>query len=113
MHLHAPNLLALAYARHLEQDVRAYPPLECRVEIRRQVGRENHHTGEALELLQQHVDDGVGFANEAHDPSDADRRDAIASASSNSSTAFSFRARRKVATMFFGVSPIHIDSTSA
>ena len=39
--------------------------------------------------------------------------EAIASASSNSRTAFSSRARRKTAATFLGVSPAHIDSSSA
>ena len=43
----------------------------------------------------------------------AERRVAIASASSKNNTALCSAAERKAATMFFGVSPIHIDSTSA
>ncbi len=46
-------------------------------------------------------------------PLPAERRDAIASASSKNSTAFCSVAARNAATMFFGVSPTHIDSTSA
>ena len=44
---------------------------------------------------------------------EVDRRDAIASASSKNRTACSSRAMRNTAATFFGVSPIHIDSSSA
>jgi hypothetical protein len=42
-----------------------------------------------------------------------ERRDAMPSASSKNSTAFSSRAVRKSSATCFGVSPTHIDSTSA
>ena len=44
---------------------------------------------------------------------DVDRRAAMLSASSNSSTAFSSLRERNSSATFFGVSPTHIDSTSA
>jgi hypothetical protein len=64
MHLHTPDLLALLDAGHLEQDVRANATFERRIEIRRQIGREDDHAVEAFELLQQHVDHRVGLAHE-------------------------------------------------
>ena len=107
MHLDPPNLLALVHTRHLEQHVRADATLERRIEVRRKIGRKDDDAVERFELLEQHVDDGVRLAQEAL----LDRRNAataMASASSNSSTAFSSRARRNRAETFFGVSPIHI-----
>src|SRR5262245_38613833 len=46
--LDAPDLLALLDPGHLEQDVRADPPLERRIEVRGQVGREDDDAREAL-----------------------------------------------------------------
>src|SRR4029453_10669389 len=63
VHLDAPDLFAFLYPRHFEQYVRAYPPLEGRVEVCGEVGREDQNPVEALELLYQDGDDGVGFAS--------------------------------------------------
>ena len=62
MHLHAPDLFAIVDLRHGEQDVRADPPLEGRIEIRGEIRCEDHDAVEPLELLQEHVHDGVAFA---------------------------------------------------
>ena len=62
MQLHLPDPLPLLRIGHLEQNVGANAPLERGVHVRGQIGREDDDTREGLELVEEHVDDRVGFA---------------------------------------------------
>jgi hypothetical protein len=60
--LHAPDLLALLDPRHLEEHVRADPPLERRVEVGGEVGGEDDHAVERLQLAQEDAHHRVRLA---------------------------------------------------
>jgi hypothetical protein len=59
--LDGPDPLAFLDVRHFEEDVSANAALERGIDVGREVGGEDDHTGKALQLVEQHVDDGVGF----------------------------------------------------
>ena len=60
--LHPPDPLPRLGVGHLEEDVGADPALEGGVDVGGQVGGEDDHAGEALQLVQQHVHHRVGLA---------------------------------------------------
>jgi hypothetical protein len=61
VNLHLPDPLTLLDIGHLEQDMGANSALERRIDVGGQIGGEDDHSGESLQLMQEHVHDAVGF----------------------------------------------------